>query len=102
MGGSISGSCVGFDLGPTEQLGNFLEFCKSAWAVHVKNFFLKHKLELFFSAINSVNKNLQFTAEVPEDFDFFLWLDKNGLLNHSYFQKSIKTPPGHHANLSHE
>ena len=51
-------------------------------------------------AINQVNTDLVFTAEIPEDFqdsklptlDFFLWLDRNGLLNHSYFQKSMKTP----------
>ena len=51
-------------------------------------------------AINQVKTDLVFTAEIPEDFqdsklptlDFFLWLDRNGLLNHSYFQKSMKTP----------
>ena len=43
-------------------------------------------------AINSINPNLEFTAEIPEEFpdqkmptlDFFLWLTKAGLLNHSY------------------
>ena len=51
-------------------------------------------------AINSINKDLVFTAEIPEEFpdnklptlDFFLWLEMNRLLNHSYFQKSVKTP----------
>ena len=51
-------------------------------------------------AINSVNRDLEFTAEIPEDFqgsklptlDFFLWLMKSGALNHSYFEKSMKTP----------
>ena len=51
-------------------------------------------------AINSINRDLVFTKEVPEEFednklptlDFFLWLTRMGLLNHSYFQKSIKTP----------
>ena len=51
-------------------------------------------------AINSINNNLEFTAEIPEEFpnqklptlDFFLWLDRAGLLNHSYYQKSMKTP----------
>ena len=51
-------------------------------------------------AINSINKDLVFTGEVPEDFedsklptlDFFFWLTREGLLNHSYYQKAIKTP----------
>ena len=55
---------------------------------------------LCLPAINTVNRDLVFTAEKPEDFkdnklptlDFFLWLQRNGLLNHSYFQKSMKTP----------
>ena len=55
---------------------------------------------LCLPAINSVNEDLVFTAEIPEEFednklptlDFFLWLEKNGYLNHSYFQKLMKTP----------
>ena len=51
-------------------------------------------------AINQVNQDLTFRAEIPEEFpdsklptlDFFLWLELSGLLNHSYFQKSMKTP----------
>ena len=51
-------------------------------------------------AINNVNKDLVFTVEIPEDFkdnklptlDIFLWLEKNGILNWSYFQKEMKTP----------
>ena len=51
-------------------------------------------------AINSINNNLEFTAKIPEEFpnqkltilDFFLWLERSGLLNHSYYQKSMKTP----------
>ena len=50
-------------------------------------------------AINSINPDLEFTAEIPEEFpdsklptlDFFLWLTRHGLLNHSYYQKSSKT-----------
>ena len=50
--------------------------------------------------MNSINRDLKFTAEIPEEFndnklptlDFLLWLDKNGLLNWSYYQKSMKTP----------
>ena len=46
-------------------------------------------------AINSINTALVFTSEIPEEFtnnklptfDFLLWLQGNGLLNHSYFQK---------------
>ena len=44
-------------------------------------------------AINSINGDLEFTAEIPEEFkdnklptlDFFLWLERSGMLNHSYF-----------------
>ena len=51
-------------------------------------------------AINSINKDLEFTTEIPEEFpksklptlDFLLWLEKSGLLNHSYFEKAMKTP----------
>ena len=51
-------------------------------------------------AINNINQDLEFTAELPEEFaenklptlDFLLWLEKHGLLNHSYFEKSMKTP----------
>ena len=61
-------------------------------------------------AINSINGDLVFTAEIPEEFkdnklptlDFFLWLERSGLLNHSYFQKSMKTPADHHGTVSHE
>ena len=55
---------------------------------------------LCLPAINTVNRDLVFTAEIPEEFkdnklptlDFFLWLLQDGQLNHSYFQKSMKTP----------
>ena len=51
-------------------------------------------------AMNSVNPNLEFTVEAPEDFeqerlptlDFTLWQEKDGTINHSYFQKEVKTP----------
>ena len=51
-------------------------------------------------AINSINGDLEFTAEIPEEFkdeklptlDFFLWLTRWGMLNHSFFQKEMKTP----------
>ena len=47
--------------------------------------------------MNSVNENLKFTTECPEDFprerlptlDFVLWM-KNGLLYHSYFEKAMR------------
>ena len=48
-------------------------------------------------AMNSVNPNLRFTTEAPEDFprdrlptlDFVLWMI-NGILFHTYFEKSMK------------
>ena len=50
-------------------------------------------------AMNDVSQDLDFTVEVPEDFenerlptlDFSLWM-KDGYITHSYFQKSMKTP----------
>ena len=50
-------------------------------------------------AMNDVNMDLQFTVEVPEDFenerlptlDFALWME-DGLLTHTYYQKGMKTP----------
>ena len=47
---------------------------------------------------NSINRDLEFTAETASDFkdmrlptlDFSLWLE-NGKVNHSYFQKPMKT-----------
>ena len=50
-------------------------------------------------AMNAVSKDLEFTVEVPEEFengrlptlDFSLWM-MDGLLTHSYFQKSMKSP----------
>ena len=52
-------------------------------------------------AMNSVNSDLEFTTEVQENFakerlpklDFKLWIEKEtGKINHSYFQKTMKTP----------
>ena len=48
-------------------------------------------------AMNSVNKNLKFTKEAPEDFannrlptlDFVMWM-KRGLIYHSYYEKSMR------------
>jgi hypothetical protein len=50
-------------------------------------------------AMNSLNEDLVFTVEVASDFpdkrlptlDFFLWPEEWGL-NHSFFQKSMRTP----------
>ena len=50
-------------------------------------------------AMNDILEDLQFTVEVPEDFqnerlptlDFSLWMEE-GKLTHTYFQKSMKTP----------
>ena len=51
-------------------------------------------------AMNSINKNLEFIVECQEDFpdqtlptlDFKIWVDKTGKINHTYFQKNMKTP----------
>ena len=51
-------------------------------------------------AMNAINEDLTFTVEIPEDFkenrlptlDFLLWLERNGLLNHTYYEKDMKTP----------
>ena len=51
-------------------------------------------------AINSINEDLVFTGETPEDFanmrmptlDFEFWLEENGEINHNYYQKPMKTP----------
>ena len=50
--------------------------------------------------MNSINSDLRFTVESQEDFekerlptlDFEIWQMKDGTLNHSYFQKAMKTP----------
>ena len=50
-------------------------------------------------AMNSINSDLVFTVEVPEEFpmgrlptlDFSLWLE-DGLINHTYYEKEMKTP----------
>ena len=55
---------------------------------------------LCLPAMNSINSDLVFTVEIPEEFekrrlptlDFKIWLMKNFTINHTYFQKSMKTP----------
>ena len=50
-------------------------------------------------AMNAINEDLEFTIEICSDFtdnriptlDFFLWPERWGL-NHSFFQKSMRTP----------
>ena len=50
-------------------------------------------------ALNSINPDLRFTAEIPEEFqnqrlptlDFELWLENNKLRHH-YYQKPMRTP----------
>ena len=52
------------------------------------------------TAINTINTDLVFTSEIPKKItnnklptlDFLLWLERNGHLKHSYFQKLMKTP----------
>ena len=54
---------------------------------------------LCLPAMNAVNEDLTFTIETPEEFprnrlptlDFVLWLERWGI-NHSYFEKLMKTP----------
>ena len=51
-------------------------------------------------AMNSVNKDLKFTAESQEDYkderlptlDFSLWIDSKNKIKHTYYQKPMKTP----------
>ena len=51
-------------------------------------------------AMDSINEDLKFTTEVAEDFedkrlptlDFSMWLMKFYRINHTYFQKCMKTP----------
>ena len=51
-------------------------------------------------AMNSINPNLEFTVECEDDFadkklptlDFKIWQDKKGRINHTYYQKEMKTP----------
>ena len=57
-------------------------------------------LRLCLPLVNSINEDLEFTAETPEDFpllrlptlDFSLWQDVEGKIHHTYFQKEMKTP----------
>ena len=51
-------------------------------------------------AMNSINPDLEFTVESQEDFkneklptlDFAIWQEEDGIINHTYFQKEMKTP----------
>ena len=51
-------------------------------------------------AMNHVNKDLKFTTETQEEFnherlptlDFEVWMNAEGVVKHSYFQKPMKTP----------
>ena len=57
----------------------------------------KRMARICLPAMNSVNKNLKFTTECPEDFprkrlptlDFVIWMVK-GQLYHSYFEKAMR------------
>ena len=54
---------------------------------------------LCLPAMNAINPDLTFTAEVGEDFpdkrlptlDFSLWMDEEGRIKHSYFEKTMKS-----------
>ena len=51
-------------------------------------------------AMNAINPDLVFTVEVPGDFpdkmlptlDFKIWFERNFMINHTYYQKDMKTP----------
>ena len=51
-------------------------------------------------AMNSVDEDLEFTVESQEEYenerlptlDFAIWQEDMGTLNHSYFQKDMKSP----------
>ena len=51
-------------------------------------------------AMNSINPDLEFTVECQEDFeneklptlDFSIWQEQDHTINHTYFQKDMKTP----------
>ena len=51
-------------------------------------------------AMNPINKNLQFTVECEDDYedkklptlDFKIWQEKDGKINHTYYQKEMKSP----------
>ena len=55
---------------------------------------------LCLPVMNDINPDLSFTAEVAGDFengrlptlDFELWMDDEGLIHHSFFQKAMKCP----------
>ena len=57
----------------------------------------KRMARICLPAMNSVNQNLKFTTECPEDFererlptlDFVIWM-VNGQLYHSYFEKAMR------------
>ena len=54
---------------------------------------------LCLPAMNDVNEDLTFTAEVESDFqnsklptlDYNLWMSKCGRLHHTYYEKDMKT-----------
>jgi hypothetical protein len=57
----------------------------------------KRMARVCLPAMNSLNQDLNFTTECPEDFpgkrlptlDFVVWMIR-GILNHSYFEKSMR------------
>ena len=52
------------------------------------------------TAMNSINEDLEFTVETEDEFidkklprlDFSIWQEPDGTLNHTYYQKNMKTP----------
>ena len=54
---------------------------------------------ILLPAMNSINEDLRFTTEVAEEFednklptlDFKLWMENDMEINHTFFEKSMKT-----------
>ena len=97
-------SCLPLGSRFQEQTGTF-QTSKQAEAEDIKN---KNNGEstnqrmarVCITAMNSINKDLEFTVETPEDFpeeklptlDFKIWQERDQSLNHCYYQKEVKTP----------
>ena len=60
----------------------------------------ERQTRLLIPVLNSINVDLTFTAEIPEQFDskrlptldFVLWQEAGGIINHHYYQKPMRTP----------
>ena len=56
-------------------------------------------VRILLPALNNINADLNFTSEIMEDFedrrlptlDFKMWLEKDQEINHTYFEKEMRT-----------